>query len=81
MITIQKLATACGVSFRWLSEGIVTDDPKHNQQLDDYFLVHVSAQELKILSYYRESTIAGKSLLQTMAESLPKKSPPPSIDN
>jgi hypothetical protein len=46
-----------------------------------YALVYPTEAELKIITLYREATLAGQSLLETMAEDLPKKSPPSSGDD
>lgn len=74
--TIRKLADACGVSFAWLHDGIVSKTQTRDKDMTDYLLVYLTIAELKIISHYREATLAGQSLLETMAEDLPKKSPP-----
>lgn len=79
--TIRKLADACGVSFAWLHDGIVSKDLARSKDMTDYSLVYLTSTELKIITHYREATLAGQSLLETMAEDLPKKSPPLPIDD
>lgn len=79
--TVRKLADACGVSFEWLNDGIVGKDTARSKEMTHYALVYLTEAELKIITLYREATLAGQSLLETMAEDLPKKSPPPSGDD
>jgi transcriptional regulator with XRE-family HTH domain len=75
--TVRKLADACGVSFEWLNDGIVSKDSAKGKEMANYALVYLTEAELKIITLYRESTLAGQNLLETMAEDLPKKLPPP----
>ncbi|WP_428718559.1 helix-turn-helix domain-containing protein [Undibacterium curvum] len=75
--TIRKLADACGVSFEWLNDGIIRTDSARSKDMTNYSLVYVTPPELRIITLYREATIAGRSLLETMAEELPKELPPP----
>lgn len=75
--TIRKLADACGVSFEWLNDGIIRTDSVRSKDMTNYALVYVTPPELKIITLYREASTAGRALLETMAEDLPKESPPP----
>ena len=49
--------------------------------MERYALVYVNEVELKIITHYREATLAGQSLLETMAEDLPKASPPDAVND
>jgi transcriptional regulator with XRE-family HTH domain len=79
--TVRKLADACGVSFEWLNNGIVGKDSARSKEMANYALVYLTATELKIITLYREATLAGQSLLETMAEDLPKNLPPDPVDD
>lgn len=79
--TVRKLADACGVSFEWLNNGIVGKDSARSKEMANYALVYLTETELKIITLYREATLAGQSLLETMAEDLPKKLPPDPVDD
>lgn len=72
--TIQKLASTCGVSVEWLADGIVKNNSTTPKTIDEYYVVHISPVELRIISKYRETTLAGKSLLEMTADQLPIKS-------
>ncbi|MFZ6686607.1 helix-turn-helix domain-containing protein [Undibacterium sp. SXout11W] len=79
--TVRKLADACGVSFEWLNDGIIGKSSSKDKEMERYALVYVNEVELKIITHYREATLAGQSLLETMAEDLPKASPPDAVND
>jgi transcriptional regulator with XRE-family HTH domain len=79
--TVRKLADTCGVSFEWLNNGIVGKDSARSKEMANYALVYLTETELKIITLYREATLAGQSLLEAMAEDLPKNLPPDPVDD
>jgi|APAra7269096714_1048519.scaffolds.fasta_scaffold00313_36 transcriptional regulator with XRE-family HTH domain len=79
--TIIKLARACGVTAEYLLYGIESELERPAMQ-NNLALVYLDQAELRIITLYRESTLAGKHLIAEMAENAPKEldSPPPADD-
>lgn len=74
-VTIGKLAVACGVSADWLISGIVSQIER--SAMPTMSLVYLDAAELKLITLYREASLAGKHLIESVAENAPKQLPPP----
>lgn len=52
---------------------------------DKLLLIHVSPEEARLITLYRESTLAGQSLIREIAQNAPKQvlqplTPPPAND-
>jgi transcriptional regulator with XRE-family HTH domain len=79
-VTIAKLAVACGVAPEYLISGM--DSKTEGATVQTTFeLVYLTAAELRLITLYRESTIAGKRLIESMAENAPKQSATPPTDD
>lgn len=80
--TLRKLASACRVSFSWLSGAdnekgstqnhSVAEDRHVYGARQNIHLTYATDDELEILTRYRESTEMGKKLIQTAAEASEK---------
>jgi transcriptional regulator with XRE-family HTH domain len=77
--TIGKLAAACGVSADWLISGIVSQVERST--MPTMSLVYLDEAELRIITLYREASLAGKHLIESVAENAPKQLPPPATND
>ena len=68
---LSSIAKACNVSIDWIVTG--NENPTNSPM--EINLVYVTAEELKLLTQFRESTEMGKSLIKTTCSSVPKQSP------
>ncbi|BBB59923.1 hypothetical protein UNDKW_1650 [Undibacterium sp. KW1] len=67
---LAEIAKACNVSMDWIVNG--NDTP--NTEVTEMPLVHVTQEELTILTQFREATARGKSFIKTACNSVAKKS-------
>jgi transcriptional regulator with XRE-family HTH domain len=74
--TIVKLARACGVTAEYLLYGIESE-PESPAMQNTLALVYLDPAEIRIITLYRESTLAGKHLIADVAENTPKELDPP----
>lgn len=77
--TIAKLAAACGVTPEYLISGIVSQ--MERSTMPALSLVYLTPEELRLITLYREASIAGKHLIEMTAENAPKNLPPSAPDN
>ncbi|MBY0240764.1 MAG: helix-turn-helix domain-containing protein [Burkholderiaceae bacterium] len=73
--TIAKLAAACGVTPEYLISGIESQLGRSAME-DKLLLIHVTPEEARLITLYRESTLAGQSLVREIAQNAPKQAPP-----
>src|SRR5450830_275729 len=66
---LSAIANACKVSIDW----IVTGENLKPNNSSDISLVYVTAEELRLLTQFREANDMGKSLIKTTCSTVPKQ--------
>lgn len=67
--TVKALAEACSMSFEWLMNGTPSKKKKNDEEVE---LVYLTRREIRLFTYYRESTLEGKQLIEDIALTSPK---------
>lgn len=73
--TLQRLATAANVSLDWIVNGTTS------KSTSDFSLTYVTAEEMRLLTQFREANQMGKSLIKAAADTAKKTESAPSTND